>query len=354
MRVVVVSENLGGRLDEGIRKFATQLMVGLADHCDVFGIATQPLEDDNRSGFIQTVVAGKVFSGGQMREAIADARPDLTVYVPSASGTLFSFLRARALKNAWPSAKVAMVLTQGRRHAPPVRAMLKHLAPDAIFCQSRGTMRYLQSAGIDAQFLPSGVDTQRFQPVTPDVKAALRRKYGLPEGEFLVLHAGHLLRGRNAALLGRLEWIGRGVMLAGRSMGLDAELKRDLEGRGVIVVDRYVEEVEELYQSVDCYLFPVREEDSAMEFPLSVLEAMACDLPIVAHPYGGLPLALAPRDGLVFADGDEALLAGVRAAKNVTANTRMQAQDFTWERVAERLLEMMNEKEDVRAIAAAV
>lgn len=352
MRAIVVSENMGGRLDEGIRKFATQLMTGLAAHyCDVTGITTESEGTDS----IRHVSAGKLFGGSALRNAIADAQPGLIVYVPSASGTLFSFLRARALKRAWPSARVAMVLTQGRRHTAPVRALLRNLAPDAVFCQSSGTMRYLESAGIQARFLPSGVDTQRFQAVAPEAKAALRAKYGLPDGEFLVLHAGHLLRGRNADLLGRLEWIGRGIMLAGRSTGLDAALKQELEGHGVIVVDRYIEDVEELYQAADCYLFPVREEDSAMEFPLSVLEAMACNLPVVAHPYGGLLMGLEARDGLVFGQTDEALLAGLGAAKELTnVDTRSQAIGLSWEGVGGRLLQMMDEKEDVRAIAAAV
>ena len=225
-----------------------------------------------------------------------------------------------------------------------MRALLRRLAPDAVFCQSAATMRYLAGVGISATFLPSGVDAERFRPATAERKAALRGKYGLPEGEFLVLHAGHLVRGRNAGLLGKLEGIGRGVMLAGRSMGLDAELKRELEESGVIVVDRYVEDVEELYQSCDCYLFPVREDDSAMEFPLSVLEAMACNLPVVAHPYGGLPLALEPRDGLVFAKSDDGLLAGVREARGGVSDTRSQALALTWERAAERLLETMKVK----------
>jgi glycosyltransferase involved in cell wall biosynthesis len=353
VRAIVVSEFMGGRLDEGIRKFATHLLAGLSSHCDATGITTQGESDASRH--IESVHGGKLFGGRLLRERIAGARPDLIVYVPSASGTLFSFLRAQALKRAFPSAKLAIVLTQGRHHSAPVRMMLRKLAPDAVFCQSFPTMRYLESLGIKAQFLPSGVDTDRFRPMVPGTRAALRAKYGLPDGEFLVLHAGHLVRGRNAGLLGRLEWIGRGVMLAGRSMGLDSSLKKELEGRGVIVVDRYIENVEELYQAADCYLFPVREDDSAMEFPLSVLEAMACNLPVVAHPYGGLLMALRAHEGLAFGEDDDALLAGLRAAKDLTrVDTRSQVIELTWAHVAGRLLQMMEEKEDARPVARAI
>jgi glycosyltransferase involved in cell wall biosynthesis len=82
----------------------------------------------------------------------------------------------------------------------------------------------------------------------------------------------------------------------------------------------------------------VREHDAAMEFPLSVLEAMASDLPVVAYPYGGLPLALAERHGLVFAKTDDEMLAAVRQAKDVHAYTRWQAKSFGWATVVTPIL----------------
>ena len=339
MRAVVISENLGPPLDEGIRKFATLLVDGLSAHCDAFGIATGEWFAGDAEGRITHAPGGKLFRTPELAEALRRAEPDLVVYVPSASGTLFSFLRARALKAAAPGARVAMVLTQARRHLLPVKRLLSRLAPDAVFCQSAATMRYLASAGIEATFLPSAVDTGRFHPVSGQRKADLRRFYGLPQGEYLVLHAGHLKRGRNTELLAQLEGIGRGVMLAGRSMGLDSVLKRKMKKHGVVVIDKYVERVEELFQACDAYLFPVREEDSAMEFPLSVLEAMSCDLAVAANPYGGLPLALREGDGLSFAQTDEGLIDAVRRGKDAHVATRAQAEMFGWDRTAGLLLE---------------
>ncbi len=343
-RAVVVSEQLGAPLDEGIRKFATCLVEGLSTHLETHGIAAGPGS---------AAPGGKLFGGKALRDRIRAIDPGLIVYVPSASGTLFSFLRARSLKRIQPSARVALVLTQGRRHTAPVRKLLHRLAPDAVLCQSAATGRYLESIGITSTFLPSGVDLGRFQPVSAAERRRLRTRLGLPVDDYLVLHAGHLKHGRNTGLLGQLEGVGRGVMLAGRSAGRDPRVKRHLEAQGVIVIDTYVERVEELYQAVDCYLFPVRETDAAMEFPLSVLEAMACDLPVVAHPYGGLPLALEPRDGLVFAESDDELIQAVARSKHVHSNTRQQATSFGWDKTAATLLEP-SETRDARAVLATV
>jgi glycosyltransferase involved in cell wall biosynthesis len=350
MRAVVISENMGAPMDEGIRKFATMLVAGLARHCEVSGIYTG---SGTPSRLIEFAPAGKLFRGRALENAIRAANPGLVVYVPSASGTLFSFLRSRALKSAAPRARVAMVITQPRGHSLPVRKLLRLLAPEETWCQSRGTGYYFQGMGIRASFLPSGVDLDAFRPVSPAEKAALRDKYGLPQDEYLVLHAGHLKQGRNLGLLAQLKGIGRGVVLASRRMGAEPGVLESLRAAGVVVIDRYIEAAQELYQAADCYLFPTRQADSAMEFPLSVLEAMACNLPVVTYPYGGLPDALEPRDGLVFAETGDKMIKAVGLARETAPRTREQAEKFAWEKIAQTLLGMKSER-DAGAFAAAL
>lgn len=349
MRAVVVSENMGAPLDEGIRKFATMLVRGLGAHCETTGIYT---ESGTPSENIEFAPGGKLFRERPLREALRGSRPDLVVYVPSASGTLFSFLRARALKAVVRGARVAMVVTQGRRHGL-ARKLIPRLAPDQLWCQSPATLEYFERAGLVAGFLPSGVDTEVFRPVSASEKADLRDKYGLPKDEYLVLHAGHLKHGRNLGLLANLADVGRGVVLASRRMGADEGMLERLREAGAIVIDRYVEAAQELYQAADCYLFPTREADSAMDFPLSVLESMACNLPVVSYPYGGLPAALEGRDGLIFAETDAAMIEALRAVRRVTPKTREQAEEFGWERITEVLPGTKSER-NAGAIAAAV
>ena len=353
MRAVVVSENMGAPLDEGIRKFATMLVQGLGSFCEASGICTRAANEPVADGRLRIASGGKLFRSPALQEALRSTEPDVVIYVPSASGTVFSFLRARALKAAVPAAKVAMIATQARSHTTPVRRLLRRLAPDALLCQSQATIEYFKRLGIPARFLPSGVDLEAFGPLSTAGKAVLRQKYGLPQSEFLVLHAGHIKRERNVALLTKLGGMARGVVLASRSMGLDQSVRAELEGRGVIVIDRYLEDPNELYQACDCYLFPVRQADSAMEFPLSVLEAMACNLPVVASPYGGLPLAVEARDGLTFANTDEEMVEAVRLARGMTVNTRRQAKAFGWTNIGRLVLESIGER-DAGAITAAV
>ncbi|MEO8456476.1 MAG: glycosyltransferase family 4 protein [Chloroflexota bacterium] len=354
MRAIVISEQLGPPLAEGIRKFATSLVAGLDTYCETIGIGTElspETRDAHQGPAIGWIRGGKLFRNADLRYAIEQYAPDLVVYVPSASGTLFSFLRARQLKRIAPAAYVSMVLTQTRKHTAFSQMLLPRLAPNSVFAQSEANIRYLGKLGIEARFLPSGVDLDDYHPVNPEEKRRLRVKFRLPADDYLVLHAGHFTQARNTGLLEKLEGVGRGVMLAGAA-GRDPQLKRQLESRGVIVIDSYVDKVEELYQAVDCYVFPTREHDAAMEFPLSVLEAMACDLPVVSYPYGGLPLALDSGGGLTFAESDAEMLDAIAKSKHVRANTRAQAEQFAWKNIAARVLEAAEVRDAGTVVAA--
>jgi glycosyltransferase involved in cell wall biosynthesis len=258
------------------------------------------------------------------------------------------------LKRYAPGALVALVATQPRYHSALGRLAASEMAPDKVFAQSRQAIRYLEWLGMTPQFLPAGVDLARFRPVTPERKAALRQELGLPADDYLVLHVGHLQPGRNAELLLALGDIGTPVFVAGKSMGQNAALRQRLVEGGAIVIDRFLREVETAYQACDAYLFPVRDEDSAMDFPLSVLEAMACNLPVVAHPFGGLPMALEPGEGLVFVESDAAMLAAIESVRRIPVNTRAKAEPYAWEHVAGRMLEMMQGVEDAETNVRAV
>jgi len=352
-RVCVVSEDLGLPLDEGIKKFAVSLLGALYEQCSVQGISTGGA-GGLPEGAVR-VTANRLFLNGALRRSLASFAPDVICYVPSASGTAFSFLRSRLLKLYRPAARIAMVALQGRSHGAAGRLLVRRLQPDYLFAQSQATIDELNAAGGRARFLPSGVDTSMFRPVAADAKAELRRKHGLPPDEFLVLHVGHLKPGRNVSLLGRVGKIGRPLLVAGSSTGQDAALRRELELAGVTVIDRYVAEVQELYQAADCYLFPTLEPGSAIDVPLSVLEAMACDLPIVTAPFGGLPSMFEEGPGLHFADSDERLLEALaRVKETAAAGARRMVERYSWREVAARFLTAIEEPSGVSEYAGAV
>jgi glycosyltransferase involved in cell wall biosynthesis len=204
------------------------------------------------------------------------------------------------------------------------------------------TLGQLRALRCDVHFLPSGVDLARFKPALPEEKAFLRRKYGLPAEDYLALHIGHLKRSRNVGVLSEIRDQARLVLVAGRSEGYDSVLRRRLQEEGVIVIDTYLKDVEEIYQACDCYLFPVEAPGQAIDIPLSVLEAMACNLPVIAYPFGGLPLLFRKGPGFWFAADLEQVRSGLVQAKRQTdCDTRAMVEPYSWERVAAIFLAAM-------------
>ena len=66
-------------------------------------------------------------------------------------------------------------------------------------------------------------------------------------------------------------------------------LIKELKKEKIIVINKYIKNIFEIYQISDLYVFPVLDHENAIQVPLSVLEALSCNLPVLSTKFGGLP-----------------------------------------------------------------
>ena len=211
--------------------------------------------------------------------------------------------------------------------------------PDLLLVQAEDSEKMFHSRGFRTRFLPNGVDTERFVPVSRPTKERLRERYGIENDKFVILHVGSLKPGRNLQPVRRLQRGDTQVLIVGRpSENGDSRLTQELRARGCIVWPNYVPHMEEIYALSDCYVFPTTNRRYCVEMPLSVLEAMSCNLPVITTWFGALPRVFEEGDGFVFVDSDERLLEEARRAKlGSHSRTREKVLPYSWRNVVSSL-----------------
>ena len=177
-----------------------------------------------------------------------------------------------------------------------------------------------------------GVDTTRFQPVSPEEKRRLRVKLGLPEEGFLIFFSSRVAPEKDTESLldacSLLRAQGRSFWMLNLSGG-HKRLKELAAERGLgdcTIARDAVEPTRELpayYQASDVCAQVSLEEGLGF----SPLEALACEVPVVATAVGGLRETIR--------DGETGLTVPVRSPQ----------------RLAEALARVMDEPETFRALA---
>jgi glycosyltransferase involved in cell wall biosynthesis len=339
--VCIVSEDLSLPLDEGIKRFAHSLIQSWSLERRVLGVSTRSQGEIDATN-IMPVKTNKLLLNYRLWSEIRRFRPDILCYVPSASATIFSFLRSRVLKLYWPRATVIMISLQPRNYGVVSRCVVSFFSPDMVFVQHEKAMKALLSLGCLAKLLPSGVDLEKFTPASPERKVELRAKYKLDPKAYTVLHVGHMTTGRNVELMAQVqrEHIAQIVLVVSSLAHKDStELTIQLRRQGVVVFAEYLPHIEELYQLSDCYLFPVFSDQACIGTPLSVLEAMACNLPVITVRYGTLPTWFQEGQGLFFADTPQELVHGIIRVRSLNGcHTREKVIPYSWQDIARKLL----------------
>jgi len=336
MKICIYTKRLNKYLDEGITNVAYELIKRLARDHEVLAIYS--VGDANKEDYIVKMPVNAFFISLKLRKLIKRFQPDVILYIPRASATLLNFWRIRLLKQYSGAQKAIMLVLQPHEFNFLSKRLAWLMKPDLILTTSRKIYQDLVDMNCQTKFIPIGVDLQKFVPVTQSRKAELRKKYGFNDRDFIVLHVGHINRNRNIELLKQIRESGSQVLIVGSSSTpQDNVLLSELEANKIKVITNYMMNIEEIYQLSDCYVFPVKHENACISPPLSVLEAMACNLPVISTRFNGL-IDLFPEEGegLFYCDTSKEFVAKVKYLREnrekISITTRKMVEPYSWER----------------------
>lgn len=142
--------------------------------------------------------------------------------------------------------------------------------------------------------VPNWVDTDQFRP--QGGKQGLRRRLGLPENEFLVFSPSRMDYNKGLEYLMQAAADIEGTVVLVRSRpDMETVLKSQYRGGRVELIDPVdPDHMPDLYAAMDiCVLPSIRVAGTQESFPISALEAVACEVPLVATDVGGLGEILA-------------------------------------------------------------
>lgn len=341
---VFTDEPLTPPYDEGVRNLAFQIYSALHGRPNTLLICTR-----GQGELALEVKTNKLLLSAELRRAIRAFTPDVILYLSDGGVTAASLVRARVLKSHGRGCPIAFLSVQPKLMSTLGKIIRKLFSPDLMLTQSIAEARKAESQGCRASMVPVGVDLAKFVPVDASRKLELRLKHGVGASDTIVLHVGHLREDRNIRVLKRMQEAGgcRCIMVGSTRTIRDGRLVAELVDAGVMVIEDYQPNIEEWYQLADLYVFPVMVPDAAIQFPLSVLEALACNLPVVTTRFGGLVDALPEAEGLKFVDSDDALVSAVQAFSTGSGHeVREIAEGFSWQRAVDLIVK------ELEAVAA--
>ena len=258
--------------------------------------------------------------------------------------TISTYAMAKVLKLYCNKAKIIMSALQPPIHYRFIKKFNPLFNPDLILTSCDETERMFTSMNCKVTFLAGGVNTTKFAPVTADIKERLREKYHIDKEKFVVLHVGSIRKNRNLQVFNRIQKQENvQVLIVGNTtFRPDRKEYSSLKEHGCIIWRTYFKNLEEIYRLSDCYVFPSVDKSSCIELPLSVMEAMSCNLPIISTRFGALPRVFDEGDGFIFADKEEDIINELKKIKNgnIKTKTREKVLPYSWGNVAKRLEEI--------------
>lgn len=329
MKIVFIYEHLFPPFDEGVKKFAYMLYQEMRKSHDVALIK----DIGGISGIMNNLLTVP-----RILLAFLFLRPDRVVYVPKGALTFPSLARIWILEKILRE-KLSVVGVQRKKLTGWQHKIVCRLRFRNIFVLSSAMAKEIHTLGILARILNIGIDRQRYVP-GGDV-SALRNKYGIPADRPVLLHVGHIRESRNIRWLLEIQQAVPDIqvlLVGSTATQQDDAFCQRLVHAGVIVLRDFIPDIQEIYQLANWYCFPVVKDDGAMETPLSILESMAVDLPVITTRFGRLPELFEEDSCYRYVDSSADIIQLLRSGFGHGCHNRPKTEPYTWRATVETLL----------------
>ena len=205
--------------------------------------------------------------------------------------------------------------------------------------------------------ISNGIDTEKFRP-DPAMRAEIRARYAIPDEARLLLFVSHEFHRKGLAhLVGAMEKLGETYRLLVIGSDSPAPYRKMASAavNGRMIFAGRQGNIERFYTAADAFVLPTSYET----FSLVCIEAMACAVPVLATPVGGIEDYL--KDGVngyrIRQDADDivqalnAVFEAPGAHASLSAGARATALGYGWDMIAGRYLDLAREVAAEKATA---
>ena len=336
MKILLATEEFSQIPNEGLLVFVSQLASYLNQKVDLTIVCSsfsgKPLLN------CKTYLSIKFAINFQMLKLLNTEKFDLLIYIPASGFTAGGFLRSLLLK-IFSKTKTILIALQNRNMGFGHKLLSSFLSPDLVLSPVLDIRQICSRLGVKNGFISPGFDNAKFVPVSREVKLSLREKYNIPKNKYIILHAGHIRKSRNLDMFNSYDSWGENIQPVIVGGFVDNRVKEDLLNRGIIVIDNYLEHIQEIYQAADCYLFPVKNQKGCLDIPLSILEAAGCNLPIITTRFGSLAKSFDTGQGLFFFERAEEIPVILDSAKSDLISTKQLFSEYSWVKVFDKYIQ---------------
>lgn len=189
----------------------------------------------------------------------------------------------------------------------------------------------------------AGINAKKFSPVSKNMAESLKEEYGFDKTKPLVVHVGHCSRGRGLEDFCHIDGAHFSRLVVASGMFESADTVSALENAGVKIMSGYIENVNEIYQMADVYLFPTQDSDFVISVPLSVMEALSCGTPVLCYESFDKIKSIKTTDqkALTFVQNKEQIQAAVLKAAQYKTDNSWLLSPKSWGEVADQIYKML-------------
>ena len=219
---------------------------------------------------------------------------------------------------------------------------------DKIICVNEDYIPIFKEWGVDPEklvFIPNGVDTKKFSPGESKAKKKFK-------DQKLIVYFGRLHYQKNVDLLIRSFKIVKEkisnvkLIIIGSGTDFDKLKKMSSDDKDIIMTGFVPdEELIDYLRAADVVVFPSRGENASF----TIMEAMACQLPVISSDTGNAKKILENGRGLIFDDYTEnaiadkciKILSDEKMAKKMSKDARNYVEKHhSWDKISKKTEEL--------------